>query len=148
VTLFLDDILMEADHVTDAGQRRLRCGAPRRRRRSSRAPRCSLHRRSTESRRPSSLATDPIERPLDAKINRLPLVVVRERPTLTSFHPTPPGSFEPTTGVHQFGGGSRFENGLLVIDLVREIPETMKPRRIEINGASPSNVTQIEAKAA
>jgi hypothetical protein len=25
---------------------------------------------------------------------------------LTSFHPTPPGLFEPTTGVHQFGGGS------------------------------------------
>jgi hypothetical protein len=24
----------------------------------------------------------------------------------------------------------------------------MKPRRIQINGASPSNVTQIEAKAA
>jgi hypothetical protein len=36
----------------------------------------------------------------------LPLVVVRKRPTLTSFHPTPPGLFEPTTGVHQFGGGS------------------------------------------
>src|SRR5689334_9103051 len=33
---------------------------------SSRAPRCSIHRRRTESRRPSSLATDPIERPLDA----------------------------------------------------------------------------------
>src|SRR6201998_4146340 len=32
---------------------------------SSRAPRCSTHRRSTESRRPRSLATDPIERPLD-----------------------------------------------------------------------------------
>ncbi len=30
------------------------------------APRCSTHRRNTESRRPSSLATDPIERPLDA----------------------------------------------------------------------------------
>jgi len=44
--------------------------------------------------------------------------------------------------------GARFENGLLVIDLVREIPEAMKPRRIEINGAGPSNVTQIEAKAA
>ncbi|HEY7423126.1 MAG TPA: Hsp20 family protein [Gemmataceae bacterium] len=44
--------------------------------------------------------------------------------------------------------GARFENGLLVIDLVREIPEAMKPRRIEINGAAPSNVTQIEAKAA
>jgi len=26
------------------------------------------------------------------QINRLPLVVVRRRPTLTSFHPTPPGS--------------------------------------------------------
>lgn len=44
--------------------------------------------------------------------------------------------------------GAHFENGLLVIDLQREIPEAMKPRRIEINGAAPSNVTQIEAKAA
>ena len=44
--------------------------------------------------------------------------------------------------------GARFENGLLVIDLQREIPEAMKPRRIEINGASPGNATQIEAKAA
>ena len=44
--------------------------------------------------------------------------------------------------------GARFENGLLVIDLQREIPEAMKPRRIPINGATPSNVTQIEAKAA
>lgn len=44
--------------------------------------------------------------------------------------------------------GARFENGLLVIDLQREIPEAMKPRRIAINGAGPSNVTQIEAKAA
>ncbi|MEY9266809.1 hypothetical protein ABIF23_006204 [Bradyrhizobium elkanii] len=26
------------------------------------------------------------------EVNRLPLVVVRKRPTLTSFHPTPPGS--------------------------------------------------------
>jgi molecular chaperone IbpA len=44
--------------------------------------------------------------------------------------------------------GARFEDGLLVIDLQREIPEAMKPRRIQINGACPSNVTQIEAKAA
>ena len=44
--------------------------------------------------------------------------------------------------------GARFENGLLVIELQREIPEAMKPRRIAINGAAPSNVTQIEAKAA
>src|SRR4029079_2432644 len=44
--------------------------------------------------------------------------------------------------------GARFENGLLIIELQREIPEAMKPRRIAINGAGQSNVTQIEAKAA
>ena len=44
--------------------------------------------------------------------------------------------------------GARFDNGLLVIDLQREIPEAMKPRRIAINGAVPDNVAQIEAKAA
>jgi molecular chaperone IbpA len=44
--------------------------------------------------------------------------------------------------------GARFENGLLIIDLQREIPEAMKPRRIAINGATPSNVTQIESPAA
>jgi molecular chaperone IbpA len=44
--------------------------------------------------------------------------------------------------------GARFDNGLLIIELIREVPEAMKPRRIAINGASPSNVTQIEAKAA
>jgi len=41
-----------------------------------------------------------------------------------------------------------FENGLLKIELVREIPEAMKPRRIAINGASASNLHQLEAKAA
>ena len=42
--------------------------------------------------------------------------------------------------------GARFENGLLLIDLVREIPEAMKPRRIAI-GASNDN-KQIEQKQA
>jgi len=42
---------------------------------------------------------------------------------------------------------ANFENGLLVINLQREIPETMKPRRIAIDGAS-SNVTQIKSTAA
>src|SRR6476660_274319 len=42
--------------------------------------------------------------------------------------------------------GARFENGLLVIDLQREIPEAMKPRRIAINGAGPSNVTRSKPK--
>ena len=45
--------------------------------------------------------------------------------------------------------GASFDNGLLKIELVREIPEAMKPRRIAINGASSAdNVHQIEAKAA
>ena len=38
-----------------------------------------------------------------------------------------------------------FDNGLLQIELVREIPEAMKPRKIAING---SNVHQLEAKVA
>jgi len=41
-----------------------------------------------------------------------------------------------------------FENGLLKIELLREIPEAMKPRRIAINGAPSSNVHQLEGKAA
>jgi len=40
-----------------------------------------------------------------------------------------------------------FDNGLLKIELVREIPEAMKPRRIAINGAQ-TEVTQIESRAA
>ena len=38
-----------------------------------------------------------------------------------------------------------FDNGLLQIELVQEIPEAMKPRKIAING---SNVHQLEATAA
>src|SRR2546429_7483011 len=74
-------------------QRRLRCGAPRRRRR--RAP------------SPTSFHPAPQHRIAQAKflghrpdraaarshqIDRLPLIVLRKRPALTSFHPTPPGS--------------------------------------------------------
>jgi len=40
-----------------------------------------------------------------------------------------------------------FENGLLKIELLREIPEAMKPRRITINGVT-ADVQQLEAKAA
>jgi len=43
--------------------------------------------------------------------------------------------------------GAAFDNGLLKIDLMRQIPEAMKPRRIAINGV-PNNVQQLEAKAA
>jgi molecular chaperone IbpA len=41
-----------------------------------------------------------------------------------------------------------FDNGLLRIELLREIPEAMKPRRIAINGTPASNVHQLEGKAA
>lgn len=44
--------------------------------------------------------------------------------------------------------GAAFENGLLKIELIREIPEAMKPRRIAINGASSGNVRQLESKTA
>jgi molecular chaperone IbpA len=41
--------------------------------------------------------------------------------------------------------GAALENGLLHIDLVREIPEAMKPRKIAIGGGK---APQIDAKAA
>lgn len=44
--------------------------------------------------------------------------------------------------------GARFENGLLFVELQREVAEAMKPRRIAINGAAHGKVAQIEAKAA
>jgi molecular chaperone IbpA len=36
-------------------------------------------------------------------------------------------------------------NGLLSIDLVRELPEAMKPRKIEISDAAPKSITQHKA---
>ena len=41
--------------------------------------------------------------------------------------------------------GANLENGLLHIELAREIPEAMKPRKIAIGGTAP---VEIEAKAA
>ncbi len=43
--------------------------------------------------------------------------------------------------------GARLENGLLHIDLVREVPEAMKPRQIAINTAD-GKTKSIEQKAA
>lgn len=42
--------------------------------------------------------------------------------------------------------GATFEGGLLKVDLVREVPEAMKPRRIAINATN--DVHQIEQKQA
>ncbi len=44
--------------------------------------------------------------------------------------------------------GAAFDNGLLQVELVREIPEAMKPRRIAIDNAAASNIQQLEPKAA
>ena len=44
--------------------------------------------------------------------------------------------------------GATLENGLLAIDLVREVPEQMKPRRIEIASGARGYQRQIVAKAA
>jgi len=45
--------------------------------------------------------------------------------------------------------GATFENGLLQIQLVREIPEAMKPRRIEVKngGAAPRHVEKLKSAA-
>jgi molecular chaperone IbpA len=50
--------------------------------------------------------------------------------------------------------GARLENGLLHIELARELPEAMKPRRIAINAdgaaaktAKPKAITQVSAAA-
>jgi len=59
-------------------------------------------------------------------------------------------SFERRFGLadHVRVAGAKLENGLLSIDLVRELPEILKPRRIEINtGAQPKPKAKAVAPA-
>jgi molecular chaperone IbpA len=52
---------------------------------------------------------------------------------------------------HVFVTGAKLENGLLVIDLERQLPERLKPRKIQIAtsaGGSPTPTLEGEAKAA
>jgi len=42
--------------------------------------------------------------------------------------------------------GASHENGMLHIDLVREVPEALKPRRIEITNGKTVDVKAVEAK--
>ena len=44
--------------------------------------------------------------------------------------------------------GASLENGLLHVDLVREIPEAKKPRQIAINGSAKAKPQVVDAKAA
>ncbi len=48
---------------------------------------------------------------------------------------------------HVRATGATHELGMLHIDLAREIPEAMKPRRIEISGPTHSETPAIEAQA-
>jgi molecular chaperone IbpA len=41
--------------------------------------------------------------------------------------------------------GASFDNGLLKIELVREVPEAMKPRRISINGTTAGDTKKLKA---
>jgi len=43
--------------------------------------------------------------------------------------------------------GAGFDNGMLTIELVREVPEALKPRKIAIDGIV-NNVTSLEQQAA
>ena len=44
--------------------------------------------------------------------------------------------------------GASLDNGLLHVDLVREVPEAMKPRQIKIAGGEPTRPQVVEQKAA
>lgn len=44
--------------------------------------------------------------------------------------------------------GADLENGLLHIDLEREVPEELKPRRIDISSSAPKTIEQKAQKAA
>ena len=44
--------------------------------------------------------------------------------------------------------GAKLENGLLYVDLVREIPEAKKPRSIKIDAGAPAKHKVLEGKAA
>lgn len=43
--------------------------------------------------------------------------------------------------------GASHENGMLHIDLVREVPEALKPRRIEITSEGRKNANLVESKS-
>jgi molecular chaperone IbpA len=49
---------------------------------------------------------------------------------------------------HMKVAGASLENGLLSIDLVREIPEQLKPRRIDIMPAGVTQLKQVKHEAA
>jgi molecular chaperone IbpA len=59
-----------------------------------------------------------------------------------------PGSFERRFQLADFVKvtGATLADGLLVIDLVREVPEALKPRRVEIGSGKPATLVQKAKK--
>lgn len=49
-------------------------------------------------------------------------------------------------GEHQEVIGARLEKGLLTIDIKRELPEALKPRRIAIEGSAPAKLARKAKK--
>jgi HSP20 family molecular chaperone IbpA len=68
----------------------------------------------------------------------------RRRPATCSTRASPRGTFERSFQLadHVEVKGASLENGLLHVDLVREIPEAMKPRSIPI--ASSSKLLEVK----
>lgn len=66
------------------------------------------------------------------------------------YHGVAAGSFERRFQLadHMRVEGAHLRDGLLHIDLVREVPEAMKPRRIEITGFGKEPVLENKARAA
>src|SRR6267378_4319794 len=99
-------------------QRRLRCGAPRRRRRLQPGP-TLLHPAPEYGIAQAKLLGHRSDRAAARRhqIDRLPLVVVRKRPALTCFHPTPPSSTSllqvsiNSQEVHALKLGARYGSG-------------------------------------
>lgn len=52
-----------------------------------------------------------------------------------------------TLADHVRVNGAAHENGMLHIDLVREVPEALKPRRIEITSSATLDAKAVEAKS-
>ena len=93
----------------------------------------------------------PEELSIEAKANELAISGRHEAPTATNYlhQGIANRSFERRFRIadHVRVAGASIEHGLLHVDLVREIPEAMKPRQIEIAVASTAP-RQIEGSVA
>ena len=83
-----------------------------------------------------------------AEQNRLTVAAKKSRPasriTSSKALPRAPSNWHFSLADHVEVAGATFENGLLEIDLVRKVPEAMKPRRVNIGtGQSAANEPKV-----